>query len=212
MGKQVKVALVVLTVALIGVIVWYVAHRPDKPIYQGRTLTNWLGDFGAVQVTFTPPRRGMAIASTREANEAVHQIGTNAIPTLLALLRVKDSALKVKLIYLLQRQHLLKFRLRPAEEWNAIAACAFSVVGTNAKPAVPELIAIANQNISKESRCSAIGSLGGIGPAAAEAIPFLFQCMTNADSQVRSAAYGTMLLIDPKAAAKAGVAITKTAP
>ena len=43
-----------------------------------------------------------------KTDEVVRQAGTNALPTLLRMLRAKDSSLKVNLVDLLTRQHIIK--------------------------------------------------------------------------------------------------------
>jgi hypothetical protein len=62
---------------------------------------------------------------SHQANEAVSAIGTNGIPTLLRLLRAKDSNLKIRVMGLLQRQHIVKIEYTPAEHWNVAAAAVF---------------------------------------------------------------------------------------
>ena len=101
----------------------------------------------------------------REAGEeAVRQIGTNAIPTLLRLLRMKDSAMKTRVITLARSQHIINIQCEYAGRWNQIAAYAFSCLGTNAQTAVPALLRIAEENISPTSRSYAIETLGWIRP------------------------------------------------
>ena len=135
----------------------------------------------------------------------MRQIGTNAIPTLLRLLRVKDSALKVKLMELLQRQDIIRIEYTPADNWHFRAAYAFGVLGTNAQTAVPALIKIADDNLSTSSRLCAIESLGYVGLPTKEAVSCLLRWATNTDREVRSWAGVGLLRIDPEAAAKAGV-------
>ena len=52
----------------------------------------------------------------------LQQIGTNAIPTLLRMLRARDSSFKLKLISLAQKQHFIKFDFVPAGQRNRLAA------------------------------------------------------------------------------------------
>jgi HEAT repeat protein len=140
-----------------------------------------------------------------ESDEAVIQIGTNAIPTLLRLLRARDSALKVKAIQLLQYQHVIAVEHIPARLWNEVAVWGFSALGTNAQRAVPALIEIAKGDISSSSRKCAIACLDSTGPAAKEAVPYLLQWATNADYEVRTYAKSALLKIAPEAAAKAEI-------
>ena len=186
MGKRARVMLAVvavLAVALVGVIVWQ-AWPPNEPVYQGKPLSFWMKP----KWMGSPGRSGMPVLKGDNADAAVRQAGTNAIPTLLRLLRARDSALKIKLMALAQKQHVIKIEFIPAEGWNGAAVAGFSVLGTNGQNAVPELIDIANQNISHESQLDALFALGNIGPPAKAAIPSLLCFVTNADSDVRDIA------------------------
>jgi HEAT repeat protein len=89
---------------------------------------------------------------------------------------------------LAQSQHIIKIEYWPAEDWNFAAQEEFSVLGTNAQSAVPALIEIVNQNISRHSQISAVEALGNIGPSAKEAVPALLGWTTNGDWLVRFSA------------------------
>jgi HEAT repeat protein len=184
MIKRVQITLAVLLVALVSGIAWQ-ALRERQPVYQGKRLSSWLKVY----------RLGWMIHTTLNADEAVRQVGTNALPTLLRMLRAKDSALKVKLMELAKRQHIIKIEYTTAQELNYRAACAFRALGVEAQSAVPALIEIANRNISPASQCRAIESLGSIGPSAKEAVPSLLGWATNADSEVRDHAITALVEI-----------------
>jgi HEAT repeat protein len=66
------------------------------------------------------------------------------------------------------------------------------VLGAKAQSAVPALIEIANQKISRSSRWYAIQALVLVGPPAQEAIPLLSGWATNADVSVRSYAINAL--------------------
>jgi HEAT repeat protein len=124
-------------------------------------------------------------AEQQKTDEVVRQAGTNALPTLLRMLRAKDSALKVRLIELAKRQHFFRIEYTPAQELNYRACWAFGVLRAKAQTAVPALIQIAKQNRSRASRWYAIEALALVGPPAQEAIPLLSGWATNADASVR---------------------------
>jgi HEAT repeat protein len=84
-----------------------------------------------------------------------------------------------------KKQHLIKIKFIPVEAWNFAGVHGFRLLGTNAQSAVPALIEIANQNISRESQRDAIMALGYIGPPSKEAVPSLLRFATNADREVR---------------------------
>jgi hypothetical protein len=184
-----KIALALLLIALAGVSAWQ-GLRLREPFYQGKRLSDWLAVY---------KMEGMAGVETwqvrleqQEADEAVRRIGTNALPTLLRMLRAKDSALKVKCIGLAKRQHFIRIKYIPSEELNYRACSGFGVLGAKAQNAVPALIEIVNQNRSRASRWYAIQALVLVGPPAQEAIPLLTSWATNADSSARSYAVNAL--------------------
>jgi hypothetical protein len=116
MRKRVQIALAVLLVVIAGVGVWQ-GLREREPVYQGKPLSSWL--IAVYSTTGTPE------AQEEQANAAVRQVGTNVLPTLLRMLRAKDSPLKVKLMALADKQHVIKISYTPALRWNAATAGAF---------------------------------------------------------------------------------------
>jgi HEAT repeat protein len=86
---------------------------------------------------------------------------------------------------LAQRRPFIQVNFTPAEELNYQASCAFGVLRAKGQSAVPALVEIADQNISRDSRWYAITALALIGPPAKEVIPSLSAWATNADSRVR---------------------------
>ena len=171
MRKRVYIALAIVLVAVAGVIAWQVTRPQERePVYQGKRLSFWLYEAYAGN-----GRNGEG------AEEGMRQAGTNAIPTLLRMLRAKDSGLRVKVTELARRQHIIEIDFARAEGWNDAALTGFHLLGSKAQSAVPALIEIANQNISPPSRNDAICALGMVGPSAKDAIPSLLQWTTNAD-------------------------------
>lgn len=167
-------------ILLIG-LVWFFACQPrHEPIYMGKSLTSWLQ-------TYAPSSpHGRGSREWNQADEAIHHIGTNAIPILLEMIDQRDSELKLRLMDLLRKQHLVKVHFVPAAELNAEATKAFIALGSVAKGAVPDLLKMLNGNISTESLAAIEDTLGWIGPDARPAIPVLLQGATNSNSKVRA--------------------------
>ena len=196
MGKRVYIALAVLAVALVGVTMWRVWQQRE-PVYKGRTLTSWLMRYWSTNNTEVWIGPG-----DLEAKEAVRQMGTNAIPTLLRLLQAKDSALKRRTMTLLKREHIIAKDYIPAAFWHQTGMYGFYLLRTNAQGALPRLIEIADQNISPSSHLAAIRALiytRPTGPPAEQAVAHLVQWATNA--VVRYQAIETLGNIGPSAEA-----------
>src|SRR5262245_13961741 len=130
MRKRFRIMLAILVVAAFGGVVWLV-QRPSEPVYEGRRLSFWL-------TGYDQPEHDELTRT--EADEAVRHLGTNAIPTLLRMLRAKDSALTRRVVQSVQKHHLLKVRHTPDWQQHKQAVSAFERLGAGAKEAVPALI------------------------------------------------------------------------
>ena len=162
-----------LLLALFGGLLWFVFREPPEPSYQGEALSYWLSLYSTT--------------NHAQANEAVTHIGTNAIPTLLRFLQIRDSTLKLKLLALAQKQHFIVIRAPPpAWTWNYRAAMGFQALGPEASNAVPALVQIYNRRISMYSQSDVLNAFTSIGPAALpDANPVFLDALTNADHSIR---------------------------
>ena len=133
----------------------------DDPSYEGKRLGEWLkmhlrqGDY----------------AYSPEATNAIHHIGTNAIP---ALLR--------RLVYVEPPFGL------PAYEINMDGVQGFLMIGDQATPAVPQLQALldgTNQSLVLYAMVSALGT-------GTNAIPILTKALTNQFADVRGQAVSSL--------------------
>jgi tetratricopeptide (TPR) repeat protein len=135
--------IVCLALIVIGGIVW-LAWPPREPSYQGKSLSYWLSS--------------QMYQGTGSSN-ALRSIGTNAIPTLLRLLKSKDSALTEKLSDLIERQSFVHNPIVSADEKRQKASLGFLLLGQMATNAVPALIDIYQRPPSPESKEIADGVL-----------------------------------------------------
>ncbi len=120
MATKRRILIISLLIAVVGIISWLVLRPHDsEPTYQGKPLTYWLKGFGS----------GSPDEVTLKANEAVRQIGTNAIPTLLRLLKAKDSKFKLKFIQLTSKQHLINIKWRTSGKQQLEAEIGFGFFG-----------------------------------------------------------------------------------
>jgi HEAT repeats len=124
-------------------------------------------------------------------------MGNKVLPTLLRMLRARDSKLKLLLISLAAKQHLMKLHFIPAARLNQEAVMAFYILGSATSNAVPDLLQIYREGISANSQRCALDSIGWIGPAAKPAVPELLRIVgdTNSDSAVRITAIAVLVRI-----------------
>ena len=109
MKKRGRIALAVSLAAIAGVVLWQASGpRAREPVYQGKGLRVWLSE----NYYARPALNGPGLEAARSG---LRQIGTNAIPTLLDLLRKKDSALVAALSHLWER-HII-FSHYPLPSW-----------------------------------------------------------------------------------------------
>jgi len=162
-----------------GLIAWQML-REREPVYRGKPLSVWLEGYDV------PINQ----AAWQQTDQAVRHIGTNALPELLQMLRLSDSApWKQKLLALAYKQHFIKIHHINAWGQNWRAATALGAMGSDAAGAVPELIQLYENPISGPSQRYTLIALGKIGPAAKMAIPSLLHTVsTSTEEEVRGSA------------------------
>src|SRR6476469_7018105 len=106
MKRWLLIAVISLIVICGAGIAWQSWHGPADPVYQGHPLSVWLRGLGP---------QTSDIAGRPEAEEALHDIGTNAIPMLLSMLRAEDSEATLASLALAQKQSLFNFDYFPAK-------------------------------------------------------------------------------------------------
>jgi hypothetical protein len=158
-----------------------------QPTYRGRPLTSWLEQYSTNHFV----RRGSD--ADKEAEHAIREIGTNAIPSLLTLLR-SDSGLAKKVARSLPRRIASRIYL---DDHLRLASHGFVALGTNASPALPHLIALSKDH-DRDVRYSATYSLGHLGTAAEPAIPRLIELTDDAVGSIRDQALISLSMIRGK--------------
>src|SRR5882757_8943771 len=164
--RKIIVVLLVLAAVLLAIVYFL---PPREPVYSGEPLSHWLKGYDPVEGS-EPGRQ--------KADEIMREAGTNAIPTLLRMLRERDSPWKLKLIALAQRQHFITILHISALSRNARAAAAFATLGNDGKVAMPDLMEIYEKNLSASSQYYIADIFGSIGPAAKQSIPMLLRSVT----------------------------------
>jgi hypothetical protein len=145
---------VLLALGTIGMLS-YVSRR-NEPSFQGRTLSEWLSDI----------ENARDDRAAEPANNAVRQIGTNAIPYLLGMMRAEDSKLKETFNTLVTKAHIYRLRISDAGEKHLRALLGFEALGPQAGSAIPELTVLVND--PKIARFATLG-LVNISPDGVEA-------------------------------------------
>ncbi|EEF61170.1 HEAT repeat domain-containing protein [Pedosphaera parvula] len=167
MRKRFCTLLATLGVAVIVGVAWLVVRTPAEPVYQGKRLRVWLQNYAGTR------------QARQEADAAVRQIGTNAIPTLLGMLHAYDAPLKIKLLTWASSHRILGFRYTNPSVFNEQAFMGFQALGPDAACAVPKLIKLLDQNVSGSSKIYTTRTLAVIGPEAKEAVPLLLRIATS---------------------------------
>src|ERR1700722_18165926 len=172
MKKRVSAGLAVLMAATLLAGLGWQLLRPQEPSYQGKQLSAWLYEVWYLDGGVDP-----------EAEKAVRQIGTNAIPYLLKLATIRDSALKTKVSAVLPEKWLVSYVTKSAHN-HFSAAFGFEALGPAAKTAVPALINLLDYK-DEDIRKTAAHSLGSIGSAAQDAIPKLIEHLNDPSKDVQ---------------------------
>jgi hypothetical protein len=178
-----------------------VSGEPE-PVYKGKLLSTWARDYW--RMNDSPMVQVITYKVNPEAAEALHQVGTNGIPTFLRWLGASDAPEKTKIVGWLQRRGI-RINYTPAEAWHQYGLTGFRALGTNAQAAVPSLISVASQGASRSSRVAAIRALRHLGPGANAAVPELSQWATNSDADIRYYARRSLLEIAADIAVQAGL-------
>src|SRR2546421_3735492 len=174
------VGLLMALVCLLGLALFSHLFSHQEPTYQGKPLSEWAQQYGANHWS------GTDRAADKEAEFAIQQVGTNAIPFLLGMMRARDSALKKKLRMIVPEVWHDDLRLRDSSgEVRRVGAHGLAALGTNAAAAVPALIELARNHPDDDGRYIAVFAIRTLGSAAEPAIPFLIQCLTNKINFIR---------------------------
>jgi hypothetical protein len=188
--KRLLIAAGLLLAELVGLIVWR-ASWPREPLFEGRRLSSWLNHHVASS-SAKPP---YGSPGWQKADEALRHIGTNAIPTLLRMIRAKDPPPLVLKLIEFQRYRWTRINYRYAYTRHEEAEYAFRMLGTNGASAIQELIKIYEEATSPASKICAAQALGSIGPAARPAVPVLLRNFTDTNAKVRSSAVSSIISI-----------------
>jgi hypothetical protein len=143
-----------------------------EPEYQGKALSGWLLALhvnpsdeevvAATQLNVDPAK--LVEQKRSRVQEAIRQIGTNGLPTLLDIISVEQWDRK-KVLGKLKSKDFQKAAGNervPADVFRGLAVDGFGILGTNAEPAIPQLTRLLYA--SPECRPEVACALVQIGP------------------------------------------------
>ncbi len=156
-----------------GVIFALVVCWPSsEPRYRGKPLSFWLKGFESETLTVRV-----------ESAAALRQIGTNAVPQLILLLRQpakpSETQWRQKLRAVLAKQSLVKISIPRPPDHRGRALAALAALGPQAKNAVPALEGLLRESPPDHR---ALLVLSGIG---SEARPVLQRALTHKENSIR---------------------------
>jgi hypothetical protein len=155
-----------------GGMIWF-STREREPRYNGRTLSEWLKEMWPVPSNGYAARNPDQIRARQiEAEEAVKHIGTNAMPCLVRWIRYEPRLPK---LFSWLPTEVRPFERSGGESRIVYAYEAFAFLGSEAGPAVPELMrAMGDKNLSPRVAWQIESALSFIGePALEPALAFL---------------------------------------
>ena len=168
--------------AAVAIVVVTCTLSPREPVYQGKTLSQWLIEAGSGSW----PRQSLV-----PADEAIRQIGTNGFPMIATLLRSHDSALKCKLMALYYKQSFIRIKITTQYDRHLYAFAACEALGSEAKALVPE-VAKALSHMDPYFRPSFENWLQRLGSDADAAVPALITILADKKNPTRQTVAQTL--------------------
>jgi|ERR1051326_188305 hypothetical protein len=148
--RIVLAALLILGIA--GVVFGVVCFAsPREPSYQGKTLSEWIAPFCRQTAKgLDAPGGPEHFEELQPARRAVREMGSNAVPFLIARLNRRESGLHRRVRQLLEKQPYGPLRLTDPNVSKIRAIRAVANLGRDARPAIPSLTAqLANLRLSQ---------------------------------------------------------------
>lgn len=178
-NRRYNVIVFVLVAVVVALIAKWARPTAPDPVYQGKTLSDWLADEG-----------GMGL----QTRDAVRAIGTNGIPKLLEMISAKDPP-AIVMRAADRIGFLRKGYYFGADDANRSGLNGFRILGTNAAGATHALTEVIERNRSSQSVICATEALEEIGPAAQEAVPVITKNFAHPDANVRRVSTAAIMMI-----------------
>lgn len=170
--KRLAIGLSAATGLIILIAAFFPSPDPD-PQYQGKKLSEWMNDFAARK-----PSR---------FNEAVREIGTNSLPSILRNLAKNDSPFRQNYVVVRSKSPKMIQRFLPEPKpllQPVHGANVFHYIGTNSLACAIELLSHPSSTV-RQSAAWGIASLRRQSVVATQAIPALTIALDDDERQVR---------------------------
>ncbi|MDB6067956.1 MAG: repeat-containing protein [Pedosphaera sp.] len=166
------IALIILLAVIGCAFALYILY-PREPISEGMPLSYWADQYYTSK--WVTPNKSLET----QAQNAIRHISVQARPALLKMLATRESALRIWVtarvpIVVLKKLNILdksEYRDR-IHEHRRLGAEGLAALGSDAKPAVPALIALLKDE-NEGVRGLTLYTLGCLGPNARDALPIL---------------------------------------
>ena len=153
LSKVVTVAALLCLVGGVAIVV-LVSGGEEEPVYEGRSLSSWLDDFGKGTTSAFPP----------ETLDAFQNMGTNALPYLVEMLSDSPGSTERKLHRLTVKIPVLRGFWQPPPGMRQVQAhMALICLGGDASPAVPMLIPLSERPDTSVFALSILNTVGSSG-------------------------------------------------
>lgn len=163
---------------------------PREPKYQGKTLSEWIAPFcRRTAKGLDAPGGPQHFEELQPVRQAVTQIGTNALPFLIARLNYRESGLHKEARQLMDKVPFPGLRLTDPNVSKIRAIRALANLGRDARPALPALKAQLIDAILSEHAVYALSDMG------AEGMRAMMEQYTNVPAAVRLQI--TMTILSP---------------
>ena len=188
--------------AVLALVLLFALTRKHEPTAHGRPLSYWIEVYAGSPI---PTGKPTTVEERREAEAAIKQVGTNAIPFFLKWIDYEPARWKLTLLAITRK--LPDWAVKRPTKWLLAspgfapdqAAMSFSALGPAAAPAITELEIRAQSN-SHVIRWRALAALSNIGPIADPATArALSKILTEPESITDAWVGHSLVIIGPAA-------------
>jgi peptidoglycan/xylan/chitin deacetylase (PgdA/CDA1 family) len=176
-----------LLVVALALALWALFHSRE-PQYQGKRLSHWLRQMELAQDIEAP--------DWQSAVRAVRQMGTNALPSMMAALQASDPNWKIEVVDWVRQVLNKDLSGQLVARHRQRSLMGLQVLGPVARPAIPTLAAMIT-NANPDIADAAFLALSGIGVA--DCVPALVLTLTNGNPILRPAAAVNLGLLRSRA-------------